>query len=124
MTIITKENLSSFLEYYHGFHDSNITNLNYDINNSQIEISINVFWSGEPTLKEDGTYETNKTKIKIICNGVEQCNIKEVFSWDDISEAFINYIKYQNKEYICLATDEKEPSVYIVCENMEYEELK
>ena len=122
--LLTKENLQSFTEYYHGFHDSYITNINYDINHSQIEIYINVYWSGQPTRKEDGSYETNKTKMKMICSGVEQFKNKEIFSWDYISDAFIEYIKIRNKEYICFASDEEEPFVYIVCDSIEYEELK
>ncbi len=124
MILITKDNLSSFIEYYHDFHDSYITNINYDIKFSKIEMFIDVYWSGEPILKEDKTYETNKTKMKMIFNGVEQCNNKEIFSWDYINNAFIQYIKIKNKEFICFASDEKEPSVYIVCDNIEYEELK
>lgn len=124
MILITKDNLSSFIEYYHGFHDSYITNINYDIRLSQIELFIDVYWSGDPILKEDRTYETNKTKMKMIFNGVEQCNNKEIFSWDYISDAFIQYIKIKNKEFICFASDEKEPLVYIVCDNIEYKELK
>ena len=124
MILITKDNLSSFIEYYHGFHDSYITNINYDIRLSKIELFIDVYWLGEPILKEDRTYETNKTKMKIIFNGVEQCNNKEIFSWDYISDAFIKYIKIRNKEFICFASDENEPLVYIVCDNIEYEELK
>lgn len=124
MVLITKDNLSSFIEYYHRFHDSYITNINYDIKLSQIEIFIDVFWSGEPIQKEDGTYETNKTKIKITFNEVKQCNNKEIFSWDYISNIFIKYIKIQDKEYICFASDEKDPLVYIICDNIEYEELK
>ena len=124
MILITKDNLSSFIEHYHGFHDSYITNINYDIRLSKIELFIDVYWSGEPILKEDRTYETNKIKMKMIFNGVEQCNNKEIFSWDYISDVFIKYIKIKNKEFICFASDEKEPLVYIVCDNIEYEELK
>lgn len=124
MILITKDNSSSFIEYYHGFHDSHITNINYDIMLSKIELFIDVYWSGEPILKEDRTYETNKTKMKMIFNGVEQCNNKEMFSWDYISDAFIKYIKIRNKEFICFASDENDPLVYIVCDNIEYEELK
>jgi len=124
MSFITKDNLSSFIDYYHGFHDSYIASIHYDITNSQIEIFIDVYWSGEPVLKEDGTYETNKTKIKLIFNGVEQCHNKEMFSWDYITAAYIKYIKIKNKEYICFASDEKEPLVYIVCDSINYEELR
>lgn len=123
MILITKDNLSSFIEYYHSFHDSYITNINYDINISKIELFINVYWTGESTLKEDRTYESNKIKMKMIFNGVEQCNNKEIFLWDYISDAFIKYIKIKNKEFICFASDENEPLVYIVCDYIEYEKL-
>lgn len=125
MILITKNNLQSFIEYYHGLHDSYITNINYDINNSQIELFIDVCWSGTPTLKENGkTYETNPTKMKIIFHGVKQYNNKEIFSWDYIDNIFIKYIKVQNEESICFASDEKEPLIYIICDHIEYEEIK
>ena len=44
MDKITKNNLDEFIEYYHGFHDSYITNINYDISKSKIELLINVCW--------------------------------------------------------------------------------
>lgn len=124
MKKITKDNLKEFMEYYHELHDSCITNINYDILDSKIELYLNVLWSGEPKLKENNTYQTNKVKIKMVFNDVEQCNNKEIFSWDYINNAFIKYIKLNNKELICFASDEKEPQVYIVCESLEYEETK
>lgn len=124
MILVTKDNLSSFIEYYHNFHDSYITNISYDIKLSKIELFIIVGWSGEAILKEDGYYETNKTTLKMIFNVVEQCNIKEIFTWNYINSAFIKYINIKNKNYICFASEENEPLVYIVCDNIEYEELK
>ena len=124
MNKITKDNLDEFIKYYHGFHDSYITNINYDISKSRIELLINVCWSGQPILKEDNTYQTNKIKLRINLDNVEQCNNKEIFSWDYINEAFIKYIKLYNKEFICFASDEQDPLIYIVCESMEYEEIK
>ncbi len=124
MILITKDNLLSFIDYYHSFHDSYITNINYNIKLSQIEIIIDVYWSGKPKLKEDMTYETNKTKIKMVFNDVKQCNNKEIFLWDYIRKAFMKYIKIKNEEFICFASDEKEPLIYIVCGNIEYDELK
>ncbi len=122
MILITKENLSSFTEYYHNFHDSFITNINYDIKLAKIELFIDVGWSGKPILK-DTYFETNKTKLKMVFNDVEQCNNKEIFSWDYINDAFIKYININNKDYICFANNENEPLVYIVCNHIEYEEL-
>ena len=92
MILITKDNLESFIQHYQGFHDSWFSNINYNIKEAKIEVLVDVFWSGEPTLKEDGTYETNKVKVKMNLNGVEQCNIKELFSWDSINDVFIKYI--------------------------------
>ena len=124
MNKITKDNLNEFIKYYHEFHDSYITNVNYDIAKSEIELLINVCWSGEPILKDDNAYQTNKTKMRMILNNVEQCNNKEMFSWDYINKVFIKYIKLDNKEFICFAINEKFPLIYIVCESIEYEEIK
>ena len=124
MNKITKDNLDEFINYYHEFHDSYITNVNYDISKSQIELLINVRWAGKPILREDKTYQTNKIKMRMILNNIEQCNNKEMFSWDYINEIFIKYIKLSNNEFICFASDAQEPLIYIVCESMEYEEIK
>ena len=43
---------------------------------------------------------------------------------DYINEIFIKYIKLNNNEFICFASDEQEPLIYIVCESVEYEEIK
>ncbi len=48
MNKITKENLNGFIEYYHEFHDSFITDVNYDITKAKIELLMDVFWSGNP----------------------------------------------------------------------------
>ena len=55
MKKITQENLNEFVKYYHEFHDSYITNINYDIFKSKIELLIDVCWSGKPILKENKT---------------------------------------------------------------------
>lgn len=120
MIKITKENINVFIDYYHNLHDSYITDVNYSISQSKIELLINVYWCGESTKKSD----TNKTKMKMILNGVEQCNIKEMFSWDYIYDAYIKFIKLHNKDFICFANDEEEPTVYIICDSIEYEEIK
>ncbi len=124
MKKITKDNLNEFIDYYHEFHDSRITNVNYDISKSEIELLIDVFWSGEPTLKEDNSYQTNKIKMRMVLHNVERCNNKEMFMWDEIYKAYIKYIKLDNKDFICFASDEKDPLIYIVCESIEYEEIK
>ena len=119
-----EDNLNEFIKYYYEFHDSYITNVNYDISKSEIELLINVCWSGEPILKDNNAYQTNKTKMRMILNNVEKCNNKEMFSWDYINKVFIKYIKLDNKEFICFASDEQDPVIYIVCESIKYEEIK
>lgn len=124
MEKITDENLEEFLEYYHNLHDSWITNINYNIFDSKIEMLIDVAMSGESVLKDDNTYDVNKTKLRMIFNDVQQCDIKEMYSWDFIMNCYLNYINFEDDEYICFANDEKDPVIYIVCEDIDYEEIK
>lgn len=122
MNKINKDNLTAFLEYYFYLHDSFISDIK-DFDN-KIELIINVFWSGKPILKEDNTYETNQTKLRIVLNNIERRSDEEDYFSDYIDEVFISFIKLNNMEYICFASNKKEPSFYAVCESMEYEELK
>ena len=46
--------------------DSYITNINYDISKSRIELLINVCWSGQPILKEDNNTGMNVTKVEAV----------------------------------------------------------
>lgn len=124
MKEIAKEDLNTFMEYYHLLHDSYITQINYNINDSKIELIVDVCWSGEPTLRSDNTYETNKTRLLLVLNSIKTFNIKDYFSGDYIDKVYMKFIKLDDKEYICFATEEKEPLIYIVCESIEYEEIK
>lgn len=115
MNQITKENINEFCSNYEFLHDAFITNINYDIFKSEIEILLtNVF------IVENGKY----LKMRLAFKGVEQCNNKEIFSWDYITQAFIKYIKIKNKEYICFANDDEDPFVYIACDSIEYEVIE
>ena len=124
MREITKNNLNNFIKFYHNFHDSYITNINYDVYKSEIELLIDICWSGNPLLNDDNTYETNKTKIIMILKDIKQVNIKELFSWDYINNVFIKYIELDNDEFICFADNESEPLIYIVCKKILYEDFK
>lgn len=123
MEKITKENLTEFMDYYHQLHDSYIEEIHYNVYKSRIELLIDVCWSGVPKLKEDKTYETNKTKLKLILNNIKKYSFKDLFSYDYINEACIKFINMDNNEYICFATDENEPLIYIVCESIEYQKM-
>lgn len=122
MEKITKENLNKFLSKYQNLHDSKIESTFYDINNSQIEIKFSILWSGEVKLKKDGTLQTKKGHLRMLFNNIEECNNKEIFSYDFIYQAYVKYIKLKEKEYICFASDKTDPFLYIVCEEVEYEE--
>ena len=39
---LSKSNLNKFLEYYHFFHDSYITSINYLINDNKIEMYLDL----------------------------------------------------------------------------------
>lgn len=123
MKNITKENIEEFLDYYHGFHDSSIRDVKFNYKKGSIEIFINVFWSGEPSLKADGTYETHRTKMRMLCNNIIQYNYKENYT-DYIDDAYLRFLIIDKKEYICFATDKEKPLISIVCENIEYEEME
>ncbi len=123
MIELNNDSLIKFLDYYHYLHDSNITMIEYDISKAQITLLINVYWSGEPKLKDDGYYETNKKKIKIIFEGVEKVKSKEICSYEYIDDVYFKFIMLNNKGYICFADYEENPTLYIVCESAKYEEL-
>ena len=96
----------------------------YNIFDSKIEMLIDVAWSGKRFVREDGTTDTNKTKLRLVFNDVQQCDIKELYSWDFIMNCYLNYVTFEEDEYICFANDEKDPMIYIVCEDIDYEEIK
>ncbi len=123
MKKLTKENLEEFLTYYNGLHDSLIRSVNYDIKTATMEMFIDVFWAGKPTLKKNNKYDTGKTKLKIVFNGVEKCNIKEIFSFDYIMNGYVRYVKWENKEYICFSDDEEKPKIYVLSDEMLFEEI-
>ena len=123
MEKLNKGNLANFIGFYHAFHDSVITNINYDVNKDKIELLVNVCWTGEATLKEDGYYETNSKKMKMIFSNIIEYKCSEICSWDFIYEIYLEYVMLDGKEYICFASDEKDPFIYIVCDSIEYEEI-
>lgn len=119
---MTKENINEFLSYYHYFHDSRINKIDYNIDEDKIDIYINACFAGQIFL-EDGVYNKSWRKIKIQLKKIIKCNIQEFYTYDDINELFLKFIKKNNQDFVCFATEEENPSIYIVCESIEYEEL-
>lgn len=62
MPLITKNNLLSFIEYYHSFHASYITHVNYNINFSQIGLLNDIFWVGKLIQKKTELMKTRRQK--------------------------------------------------------------
>ena len=102
MNKITKNNLNNFMNSYHFFHDSYIKDINYNLDKNKIDILI---------------------KMKMIFTGIKEYRDDDRFS-DYIEEAIIKYVKINGKEYILFTSDEIEPSFYVICDNIEYEEKK
>lgn len=121
MTEITKENIEAFKDYYHYFHDSYIENVNYDEKNNLLELYLDVFWSGKPILREDNTFETNRTKMKILFKNVKEYVDKEGCP-SYIDDAYINFVTL-DKEYFCFAIEENDPDFYVLSLSCEYEEI-
>ena len=117
MKSINKENLESFMSFYHDFQGSSIISIEYDILNSRITIVINVLGLCKTSLNRD------KSEVKILFEDVYKCNNKEIFLWDNITKAYLKYVHLDNEEYICFADDGVKPSLYIVCKSMKYQVL-
>ena len=122
MKEIIKDNIDSFLEYYHNFHDSYISSINYDVYNEILELNIDVTWSGEAKLKSDNTYETNKTKLRLLFTEIEDVSIEKVYSYEYIDKVYLKSIKLDNNEYLCFADKENNPIIYVVSKRIEYED--
>lgn len=122
MKCINKKNITNFMSYYHNFHDSNILNVNYHVNKNIIEILLDVFWSGIPSLNDDRTYQTNRVMIKMIFYDVLQYNNREISKM--INKAYLRYIKFDDREMLCFADSVDKPLFYVVCDRIEYEEVE
>ena len=117
---ITKKNLKQFLIYYHCLHDTEISSIVYDTKESIITLMLDVCWTGKPKLKEDGYYETNPKKMKLIFEWIPECNIKEIPDWYTIDCINIEFITLKNNKLLRFDTGE----LYIVAKTIKYEELE
>lgn len=125
MKKITKDNIHEFMEHYHFLHDSFINKLDLNTNDSKIEMIISIYWSGEPTIKEDGTYDTHKKKIRLVLSGIN--DFKDCEDLSCIDDTYIECCQKNGKDLICISIFSPEHDnvqyLYIECENIEYEIL-
>ena len=123
MNLLTKDNINEFMDYYHYLHDSSINKINYNSNEAEVEVIINIYWSGEPTIKSDGTYDTHKCRIRMVFTGVDKFSDNQDYS--SIDDSSVEYYDKDGKDLICISLQcdylDEEPLIYIVCEKIEYE---
>lgn len=123
MKVINKDDIEEVMSFYHYFHDSTINDLKFNYKDNVLELFIDAYWSGNPILKEDNSYETNKRLVKLVFKNINKLNIDEQLNYNYIDDAYLKIIKIDNEDYICFATDNNEPYIYIVAKHLEYDEL-
>ena len=104
MTKINKKNIKSFLTDFNYMGGYKYNNVKYDIIKNKMVIVFD--------------------NIKLEFKGVKECNIKEVFDWEEINKIFLDYVRLEEMELICFATAEKDPNIYIVCDEIKYAIIK
>lgn len=120
MQSINKENMEKFMEKYYNFHDCNFISIDYDIQNQKIEVLMQLFWLNT----ENKNLERYTNTLKLVFKKIDECSIKEIESWDFILKAYLKYIEFKDLgERLCFASDEDNPLFYIICEEIEYEEV-
>lgn len=93
---MNKENINEILSYYHYFHDSRINKIDYNIDEDKIDVYINACFADQLVLTDNG-YNKSWVKIKIQLKKIIKCNIKEFYTYDDIDELFLKFIKKKIK---------------------------
>ncbi len=86
-------------------------NVKYDVPKNKITI---VF--------KDNKLEYLNIKMEFL--GIKECNIKEIFDWEEIGKIFLDYVRLEEMELLCFATADKSPNIYIVCDEIKYDIMK
>ena len=100
MIKISNKNINKFLEDYNYLKGKTINTIKYDIIKDKIEVTID--------------------NIKLVCNKIKECDIREYYSWEEIDKCFLESVKFNNLDTICFATSNDNPSLYIVCDEIKY----
>ena len=69
---------------------------------------------------EKDKIEINIDKIKLICNKIKECDIREYYSWEEITKCFLDNVQFNSMDTMCFATSNDNPSIYIVCDEIKY----
>ena len=108
MTKINKKKINTFLTDFNYMKSFKYHDIKYDVIKNKIVI-----------IFRDSKVETVRLKLEFL--GIKECNIKEVFDWEEISKIFLDYVKLEEMEFICFATAETNPNIYIVCDEIRYD---
>lgn len=123
MNVITKGKIEDFMSYYHYFHDSSINVVNYNHSKATVEMFVDIYWSGEPTLNDDGSYDTHKTKMRMVFTGV--VSFKDTQEYNYIDDAVVECYERDGRSLISFSLlssySNEEPYLNIICEKIEYE---
>ena len=106
MTKINKKNFKKFLNVYNSLKDYKYNNIKYDVIKNKLTIILK---------------NNNLNDIKLEFKGIKECNIKEIFDWEIIEEIFLDYVRLEEMEFICFATADKSPNIYVVCDEIKYD---
>ena len=101
MITLTKDNINEFMNYYHYLHDSSINKINYNSIEAKVEVIIDIYWSGEPIIKSDGTYDTYKCRIRIVFTGVDKFSENQYYCM--IDDSSVEYYDKDGKNFICIS---------------------
>jgi len=100
MKKITAKNLKEFLNEYNYLKGKTIDTIKYDITKDKIEILID--------------------NIKLVCTSIKECDIREYYSWEEIDKCYLDKVQFNNMDTYCFATNNDNPSIYIVCDEIKY----
>ena len=123
MKELTENNLDEFKEYYHFLHDSFIIDIHYNIIKDQIELLIDVYWAGNNLKKDATSYVLNKQQLKMYFNQIKEYRCKDLTLSDYIDKICLKVILIDDKKYILFANSSEKPSIYIICDSIQYETI-
>ncbi len=123
MEELKKKNFKDFIEKYDSLHDSRVLSINYNIEKSEIIITVATHWTGDIVLTLDGTYKKSIKIIKFLFKDIVLCNFKELKSKYLIKEIVIDKLKIDNTYYPCFKSSKLNPLIYIVSKHIYYEEI-
>jgi len=121
MKQINKNNYKLFLKHYNNFYHCYIKQIKNDSKNSEITIIFDI-------LKNKDYQKTKPAKLKMTFKGINKFSENKPYMIEDIDFTYMDFYHQNEKQLICFSLNNEDPDIepylYIVCENLEYEEIK